>query len=120
MSWPGWVSWPRPLRGTSSSCPTSALPYLRYPFHILSQFIGWVDFGLFYIYNKSTPEICDIPSKSTKNSKKKFFFTRDRFIMTFWVTHCIRVQKFLFAIWTPWVSKDAEFYIDFKNINLPL
>jgi hypothetical protein len=23
------------------------------------------------------------------------------------------------TIWTSWVSKDAEFYVDFKNINLP-
>jgi hypothetical protein len=22
-------------------------------------------------------------------------------------------------IWTSWISKDAEFYLDFKNINLP-
>jgi hypothetical protein len=35
--------------------------------------VGWADFGLFYIFNKSTPEICYIPSKSTDNSKKKFF-----------------------------------------------
>jgi hypothetical protein len=25
-----------------------------------------------------------------------------------------------FTIWTSWVSKDAECYVDFKNINLPL
>jgi hypothetical protein len=28
------------------------------------------------------------------------------------------VELFL-TIWTIWVSKDAEFYVDFKNINLP-
>jgi hypothetical protein len=33
--------------------------------------------------------------------------------------YSIRVQNFLFTIWTSRVSKDAEFYIDFKNINLP-
>jgi hypothetical protein len=33
--------------------------------------------------------------------------------------HYIRVQKFFFTIWTSWVSKDAEFDVDFKNTNLP-
>jgi hypothetical protein len=33
--------------------------------------------------------------------------------------HYIEVQHFFFTIWTSWVSKDAEFYVDFKNINLP-
>jgi hypothetical protein len=31
----------------------------------------------------------------------------------------IEVQTFFPTIWTSWVSKDAEFYADFKNINLP-
>jgi hypothetical protein len=40
-------------------------------FHIFPHFwkvytLGWVDFWLFYIFNKSTPEICYIPSKSTE------------------------------------------------------
>jgi hypothetical protein len=35
------------------------------------------------------------------------------------VKHYIRVQKFFFIIWGLWVSKDAEFNVDFKNINLP-
>jgi hypothetical protein len=26
---------------------------------------------------------------------------------------------FFFTIWTSWVSKDAEFHVGFKNINLP-
>jgi hypothetical protein len=30
-------------------------------------------------------------------------------------------RKFCFLkIWGIWVSKDAEFYVDFNNINLPL
>jgi hypothetical protein len=41
-------------------------------------------------------------------------------IGTFWVMHYIEVQNFVFKRWTSWVSKDAEFYLDFKNINLPL
>jgi hypothetical protein len=32
----------------------------------------------------------------------------------------IRVEIFLLTIWTIWVTKDAEFYVDFKNINLPV
>jgi hypothetical protein len=31
--------------------------------------------------------------------------------------HYIEAQNFFFTIWTSWVSKDAEFYVDFKNIN---
>jgi hypothetical protein len=29
-------------------------------------------------------------------------------------------KKIFFTIWMPWVSKDAEFYGDCKNLNLPL
>jgi hypothetical protein len=43
--------------------------------------VGWVDFVLFYIFNRSTPEICYIPSKSTENSKKKSVWPSDRFII---------------------------------------
>jgi hypothetical protein len=43
--------------------------------------VGWVDFGLFYILNKSTAEICYIPSKSTENNKKFFFLPSDLFII---------------------------------------
>jgi hypothetical protein len=42
--------------------------------------------------------------------EKNFFFdpvTASSLVKTFWVT-----------IWTSWVSKDAEFYVDFKNIHL--
>jgi hypothetical protein len=31
-----------------------------------------------------------------------------------------RAQTFLIQIWISWISKNAEFYVDFKNINLPL
>jgi hypothetical protein len=83
--------------------------------------LGWVDFGLFYILNKSTLAICYIPSKSTENSKKNVFdpVTASSLVTTFWVMHHINVKKNFFTIWTSWVSKDAEFYVDFKNINLP-
>jgi hypothetical protein len=34
--------------------------------------------------------------------------------------YCIRVHKnFSLRIWGLWVSKDAEFNVDFTNINLP-
>jgi hypothetical protein len=35
------------------------------------------------------------------------------------VLYRIRAKNFVFTIWTSWVSKDAEFYADFKKINLP-
>jgi hypothetical protein len=31
----------------------------------------------------------------------------------------IEIQNFVFTKRTSWVSKDAEFYVDFTNINLP-
>jgi len=33
--------------------------------------------------------------------------------------HYIKVQKFFFTIGTSRVSKNAEFYVEFKNINFP-
>jgi hypothetical protein len=79
--------------------------------------LGWVDFWLFYIFNKSTPEICYIPSKSTENSKQICLdpVTSSSLVIIFWVMHYIRVQ-----VWTSWLTKYAEFYADFKTINLPL
>jgi hypothetical protein len=36
------------------------------------------------------------------------------------VTYISKVtKKSVLTQWTSWVSKDAEFYVDFKNINLP-
>jgi hypothetical protein len=58
--------------------------------------------------------------KSQKITKKCFDpVTASSLVKTFWVMHYIRVKKNFFTIWTSWVSKDAEFYIDFKHINLP-
>jgi hypothetical protein len=34
--------------------------------------------------------------------------------------HYKEVKKYFFTIWISWVSKDAEFYVDSKNITLPL
>ncbi len=36
------------------------------------------------------------------------------------VKHYIRVKIFFFTMGAYWVSKDAEFYVQFKNVNLPL
>jgi hypothetical protein len=53
--------------------------------------------------------------------KKNYFdpVTSSSLVPTVWVILYIRVRKFLFRILTFWVSKDAEFYVDFKNVNLP-
>jgi hypothetical protein len=40
--------------------------------------------------------------------------------MTFWVHAQCKGPKIFFTILTSWLSKDAEFYVDFKIINLPL
>jgi hypothetical protein len=45
---------------------------------------------------------------------KKLFSPSDCFILG----SDILGQKIFFTMFTLWVSKDAEFYIDFKNINL--
>jgi hypothetical protein len=83
--------------------------------------VGWF-WTFFYIFNKSTPGICYIPSKSTENSKT-IFLPSKRFIIgqdfLGRAQYSKRVQNLLFTIWASWVSKDAEFYIGFKNINLP-
>jgi len=63
-----------------------------------------------------------IPCKSKENEKKKFFgpATSTGNGLTFLVKHYIRVKIFFFTIETCLVSKDAEFYVEFKNVNLPL
>jgi hypothetical protein len=60
-------------------------------------------------------------SKIMKIIKKKYFdpVTASSLVKTFWVMHYIEVINCFFTIWTSWVSKDAIFYVDFKNINLP-
>jgi hypothetical protein len=39
--------------------------------------------------------------------------------MLFKVMHFIEVQKFFSPCGVIWISKEAEFYADSKNINLP-
>jgi hypothetical protein len=55
-----------------------------------------------------------------EKSKKKFFgpLASSAMVMIFWVMHYIEVKNFFFTIWGLWVSKDAEFNVGFKNINL--
>jgi hypothetical protein len=61
--------------------------------------------------------------KSTENSKTTFFWPIGRFIIGHDflgnALYTVKVKTFLVTIWTSWVSKDAEYYVDFKNINLP-
>jgi hypothetical protein len=40
-------------------------------------------------------------------------------VTTLCVIDSISVQFFVFTIWTSWVSKDTEFYVDFKTLHLP-
>jgi hypothetical protein len=63
-----------------------------------------------------------MPLKSNKNKRKKCYdpVTASLLVKTFWVMHyTYKGPKIFFTIWTSWVSKDAEFYVNFKNINLP-
>jgi hypothetical protein len=73
----------------------------------------WVDIET----GAKVPKVCYIPFKSDENNQKKCFDPVTA--SSFWVMHYKEVQKFVFTIWTSWVSKDAEFYVDFKNIKLP-
>jgi hypothetical protein len=67
-------------------------------------------------------DFCGKPCESVENEKKFFFgqVTSSGNCLTFLVKHYIRVKIFFFTMGTYWVSKDAEFYVEFKNVNLPL
>jgi hypothetical protein len=56
--------------------------------------------GYYCNWDKSTPEVCYIPAKSNENKRKKCFDP---------VTASSLAKTY----------KDAEFYVDFLNINLP-
>jgi hypothetical protein len=82
--------------------------------------VGWVDFGLFYIFNKLPLIFVTYIRKVPKKQKKMLDpVTASPLVTTFWVMHNIRVKNLFFTIWTSRVSKDAELYVDFKNINFP-
>jgi hypothetical protein len=59
---------------------------------------------------------------STKGKSKSKMFdpvTASKLVPKFWAIHYVRVQnKFVHNV-NFGVSKDAEFYVDFKNVNLP-
>jgi hypothetical protein len=69
----------------------------------------------------STPGMYSFLCKSTENSNKNCFgqVTFRGKVILYRVKHYIRVKKIFFIMWGLWVSKDAEFNVDFKNINLP-
>jgi hypothetical protein len=52
----------------------------------------------------------------------RFIFGLGHTIPVYYIYYIFTIKgwTFFLAIWTIWVSKDAEFYVDFKNINLPL
>jgi hypothetical protein len=54
--------------------------------------------------------------------QKRFFRSIDLYRRGHYILgHALyRGQKICFTMWAWWVSKDTEFYVDFKNINLPL
>jgi hypothetical protein len=58
--------------------------------------------------------------KNTGNSKKKVSGSSDlsRKGHAFPGQALCKGPKFIFIIWGLWVSQDAEFKVDFKNINL--
>jgi hypothetical protein len=67
-----------------------------------------------------------VPLRFVKNQRKKtkiakkLFLPSDLFIIghDFLGHGLYKGPKFFFPIWTSWVSKDTEFHVDFKNINL--
>jgi hypothetical protein len=62
--------------------------------------------------------VTDLPKVPKK--AKKIFCPSDLFIIGHgFLGHALYKGKknFFFTIWTSWVSKDAEFYVDLKNIN---
>jgi hypothetical protein len=87
---------------------------------ILYNRVGW--FWTCFTFSTKVPlRFLTYISKVPKIAKQNFFdpLTASSLATTFWVMHYIRVKTFLFTIWTSWVSKDAEYYVHFKNINLP-
>jgi hypothetical protein len=89
-------------------------------FHnVLYTRVGW--FWTFFTFSTKVPLrfVAYLP-KVPKIAKKCFDpVTSSSLVTTFWVMHYIRVQHFFFTIWTSWVSKDAEFYVEFKIVNSP-
>jgi hypothetical protein len=70
--------------------------------------------------DENQAEKCCIHCKSSENGKKKNFrpLTSCALRLTSLVIHCTyKGQTFFVTMRAYWVSKDAEFYVEFKNIN---
>jgi hypothetical protein len=82
--------------------------------------LGWVDFDEKIILNTSTPGIYSFLCKSTENWRKTFlghYWLEERS----WPFGQVPNEgwKEIFRTQPCYTSKDAEFCVDFKNINLP-
>jgi hypothetical protein len=75
--------------------------------------VGW--FLTFLHFQQKYPWDLLYTFQKYRNQQKTIFWPSDRFIIG---PDYIEVQNFFFTIRTSWVSKDAELYVDFKNINL--
>jgi hypothetical protein len=81
--------------------------------------LGWVDFGLFTFSTKVPMRFVIYLPKLPKIAKKIFLTQwplHYRSLLFGWCTR--RVQNFFIHNMGFMVSEDAEFYLDFKNINL--
>jgi hypothetical protein len=69
--------------------------------------------------DENQAEKCCIHCKSSENGKKKEFLSIDllRIAPDLFGHSLYKGQKFFVTMQTYWVSKDAEFYVEFKNIN---
>jgi hypothetical protein len=113
-----------PMGGPASSI---ALPYFL-KWQITEEYwskvdciVGWVDFWLFLDFQqKYSWDLLHTFQKYRKWQKNKFW-PSDRFIIGHdFLGHALyKGKNFIFTTWTSWVSKDAEFYVDIENINLP-
>jgi hypothetical protein len=82
--------------------------------------IGWVDFYLFNIFNESQVEKCCILAQIRKMAKQVFSSIDLVLIAPDFVSHSLyKGQQNFVTMWTFWVSKYTEFYVELKNINFP-
>ncbi len=80
--------------------------------------VGWF-LPFFYILNENQAEKCCIHCKSSENGKKRIsvHWPLARCAWPLWSFTIQGSKKFFFTMRTYWGSKDAEFYVEFKNIN---
>jgi hypothetical protein len=82
--------------------------------------LGWVDFDEKIILNKSTPGIYSFLCNSSENMLEKINFEvtiglREGLLGRY----LIRAENKIVRTQSCHISKDAELYVYFKNINLP-